>query len=163
VIAGLALARRCRIHEVRLRVPGLRCWRVVAVTLGGLMATLIPLGLALGFLHFHPTLARLERTLIEAIPIFVIVALPEEIIFRGVIQRTAQDVWRNQALAVALAAALFGLAHLHKGAPVPNWRYALLASLAGVGYGLAFRRHGLTASSLTHALVDIIWRVCFRS
>jgi len=162
VVVGLVLAYRVGLKDVRLRVPGLDDWRVVALVLGGLMVTLIPLGLALGFIHFNPALASLKRTLIEAVPIFAIVALPEEIIFRGVIQKTAQSVWRNQALSVALASTLFGLAHLHKGGPFPNWRYALLASLAGAGYGIAFWRRGLMASSLTHALVDILWRIFFR-
>src|SRR5437867_518195 len=94
VIVGLVLAHRSGLKDVWLHVPGLDDWRIVGLVLSGLTITLIPLGLALGFIHFNPTFARWQRTLIEAIPIFAIVALPEEIIFRGVIQKTAQAVWR---------------------------------------------------------------------
>ncbi len=162
VLVGLVLAHRYGIKEVRLQVPRRDDWRIVALVLAALAITLIPLGLAMGFLHFQPTLERLQRTLIEAIPIFVIVALPEEIMFRGTLQHTLQRRWHNQTMAIAAAAALFGLAHLHKGGPFPNWRYAVLAAAAGLGYGLAFARRGLISSSLTHALVDILWRVFFR-
>ncbi len=162
VIAGLALAARYGIKEVQLRLPRWDDWRLVTLMLAALAITLIPLGLAMGFLHFQPTLQRLQRTLIEAIPIFIIVALPEEIIFRGAIQHTLQRRWHNQTMAIAATAALFGLAHLHKGGPFPNWRYAVLAVVAGLGYGIAFARRGLMVSSLTHALVDILWRVFFR-
>jgi hypothetical protein len=162
VLIGLWLARRCRMQDVSLRWPKAGDWHLVALVLAGLVIMLIPLGIILGFIHFNPTPVRLRRTLIEAIPIFVVIALPEEIIFRGVIQKTLLTIWRSQALAIAVAALLFGLAHLHKGAPVPNWRYALLAGLAGAGYGIAFWRRGLMAASLTHALVDILWRMFFR-
>ncbi|HZS05949.1 MAG TPA: type II CAAX endopeptidase family protein [Blastocatellia bacterium] len=162
VIVGLVLARRCHIREVRLRWPGLRDWKVVAVTILALSLTLIPLGHALSFVHFNPVWPQIRRALVEAIPIYLIVALPEEIIFRGVIQKSFQNKFGNPALAVTVSSVLFGLAHLHKGNPVPNWRYALLASLAGAGYGLAFRKRGLMASSITHALLDVIWRAFFR-
>ncbi|HWQ36720.1 MAG TPA: CPBP family intramembrane glutamic endopeptidase [Blastocatellia bacterium] len=162
VIAGLLLARRNRIREVRLRRPEAPDWKVVGVTLAALAATLIPLALSLSFIQFNPSLPQFRRALIEALPIYLIVALPEEIIFRGLIQKTLQDRTGSSALAVTIASALFGLAHLHKGSPFPNWRYALLAALAGAGYGLAFRRRGLMASSITHALLDVIWRAFFR-
>jgi membrane protease YdiL (CAAX protease family) len=42
----------------------------------------------------------------------------------------------------------------------PNWRFALLAAVAGVFYELAFRRaRSIRASMVTHALVVTTWRV----
>jgi membrane protease YdiL (CAAX protease family) len=62
---------------------------------------------------------------------------------------------------LVIAAAIFGAAHLHH-APVPNWRYAVMATLAGIFYGNAYRtRQRLCASGLTHALVDTLWHFWF--
>ncbi|MFN7945109.1 MAG: CPBP family glutamic-type intramembrane protease [Blastocatellia bacterium] len=162
VVVGLWLAARQQFSEVRLRWPRTEDWKIVLVTLAVLAVLLIPLGLALDFIHFAPAWPHLRRALLETLPIWLIVALPEEIIFRGMIQKTVQDRSGSTTLAVTVASVLFGLAHLHKGSPLPNWRYALLAALAGAGYGLAFRRCGLMASSMTHALLDAIWRAFFR-
>ena len=60
-----------------------------------------------------------------------------------------------------IASVVFGAAHLHHP-PVPNWRYAMLATLAGIFYGNVYRtRQRLCASALTHALVDTIWHFWF--
>ena len=49
---------------------------------------------------------------------------------------------------------VFGLAHL------PDPRYVLLAAIAGVAYGWVYLRTGkITASAITHALVDAAWGV----
>jgi hypothetical protein len=68
-----------------------------------------------------------------------------------------QSPWKGQAL----ISCLFGLFHiLH--APFPNWRYVLLATVAGWFYGSAFVKGGnLMASVLTHAMVDTVWRTFF--
>ena len=50
------------------------------------------------------------------------------------------------------------LARLVKHAPPLNWRYALLATLAGFAYGWVYRRTGrLAAAAVTHGLVDWTW------
>jgi len=62
-----------------------------------------------------------------------------------------------------VAAVIFGAAHLNNGPPIPNYRYFLMAGIAGVFYGRAWRSTGsLMASSLTHALVDTFWSMFFR-
>jgi hypothetical protein len=44
----------------------------------------------------------------------------------------------------------------------PNWRFALMAAVAGLFYGLAFRAAGsIRASMVTHALVVATWRALF--
>ena len=51
----------------------------------------------------------------------------------------------------------FGLAHL------PDPRYVLLAAIAGVAYGwVYFRTQRITASAITHALVDATWAALLR-
>jgi hypothetical protein len=57
---------------------------------------------------------------------------------------------------------LFGLSHFHKGAAF-NWRYVLLAAIAGIFYGRAWRaRRKVLASSITHTAVDVVWSLWFR-
>jgi membrane protease YdiL (CAAX protease family) len=45
-----------------------------------------------------------------------------------------------------------------------NWRYVILASIAGLFYGWTWRRTGsIFASAIVHALVDAIWHFLFRT
>lgn len=82
-----------------------------------------------------------------------VVALSEEFFFRGLLQQRA-GLW--------VASALFGLAHLGFR-EFPNWRFAIVAAVAGVFYGLAFRAGGgIRASMVTHALTVVFWRTFFR-
>lgn len=74
-----------------------------------------------------------------------LVSLTEELLFRGYIQGGLQRLLGHESLALFAAALLFGLAHLGAG-----WQWFCLASLAGIGYGLAYRRGGLMAAVLCH-------------
>lgn len=122
----------------------------------------IPLGLALGFLHWH---ARADRPwlLIPAwIFTFFAVALPEEIFFRGWMQNLLERrIGRIPALLVT--ACLFGLAHFNKRTVFFNWRYVLLAAVAGIFYGRAWRQdRRIGASAITHSTVDSLWGALLR-
>lgn len=122
----------------------------------------IPLGLGLGFLHFHPLLPSLGKFLLSWISIFAFVAILEETYFRGWVQNLLERrIGRNGALVVT--AVLFGLSHFNKGATHFNWRYVLLATFAGIFYGRAWRaERRLVASAITHASVDTIWLIWLR-
>jgi membrane protease YdiL (CAAX protease family) len=129
----------------------------------------IPLGLWLGFLHFHREWPKLWLPPAGWTFTFIFVALPEELFFRGLVQnllerRLARIRGRigGRNLALLLASVLFGLSHFNKGAHF-NWRYVLLASVAGIFYGRAWReKRRLFASSVTHASVDTLWSLWFR-
>ena len=150
----------------------------------------IPLGLTLGFIHPHAALfapfpARVfgESFLVPGwvtlagnfalifAGIYLTIAVPEEFLFRGILQNfLVKSLSGRQAglpgkmpglYGLLVASLIFGASHLHH-APVPNWRFAVLASLAGVFYGNAFRaRRRIPASALTHALVDTAWHFWF--
>jgi uncharacterized protein len=123
----------------------------------------IPLGLLLHFVHFHPGWPRPWLAPIPAAWIFtfIFVALPEELFFRGLVQNLLERRLGRYA-ALALASVLFGLSHFNKGAHF-NWRYVLLATIAGLFYGRAWReKRRLFASSVTHASVDTVWSLWFR-
>jgi membrane protease YdiL (CAAX protease family) len=64
--------------------------------------------------------------------------------------------------ALAITAILFGLSHFNKRAAHFNWQYVVLASIAGIFYGRAWREHRrVPASAITHASVDAIWSFWF--
>jgi membrane protease YdiL (CAAX protease family) len=118
------------------------------------------LGLALGFLHPHGAAPRLSMIL-KWIYIFVFIAVPEELFFRAWVQNLLERrVGRRAALAIT--AVLFGLSHFNKRSAHFNWRYVILASIAGIFYGRAWReQRRVPASAITHASVDAIWSFWF--
>lgn len=85
----------------------------------------------------------------------LLVSLVEEALFRGYIQgglsRRLQHLPYGDPLALLLASLLFGLAHWGAG-----WQWVLLASLAGIGYGLAYRFGGLAAAIATHFGLNLL-------
>jgi membrane protease YdiL (CAAX protease family) len=120
----------------------------------------IGLGLALDFLHPHGRALRLSM-IPTWIYIFVFIAVPEELYFRAWVQNLLERrVGRRRALAIT--AVLFGLSHFNKRSAHFNWRYVLLATIAGVFYGRAWReQRRVPASAITHASVDAIWSFWF--
>ncbi|OOV95624.1 CPBP family intramembrane glutamic endopeptidase [Pseudomonas sp. MF4836] len=85
----------------------------------------------------------------------LLVTLVEEALFRGYIQgglsRRLHHLPYGQNLSLLCAALLFGLVHLGAG-----WQWMLLASIAGVGYGLAYRFGGLGAALATHVGLNLL-------
>jgi hypothetical protein len=58
---------------------------------------------------------------------------------------------------------MFGLAHFNKRGGDFNWRYVIMAALAGIFYGRAWRQqHRVGASAVTHATVDALWSLWLR-
>ena len=119
----------------------------------------LPIGLLLGFLHVRPQVPRFGSAAFAWIFTFVLIAIPEEVFFRGWIQNLLERrIGRTTALIVT--ALLFGLAHFNKRSTHFNWQYVVLASLAGIFYGRAWRQNRrIAASSITHATVDAIWSI----
>lgn len=121
----------------------------------------IPLGFALHFTAWNPRWKGPVDFASSFLEIFLFIALLEELFFRGFLQTLFSNTFGSWWKGQLLASCLFGLSHiLH--APFPNWRYVILASIAGWCYGLAFRSGGtVVASALTHAAVDTVWRTWF--
>lgn len=123
-----------------------------------------PLGMWLGALHLNFAAGVLFwKALAYFFGTLWVLALSEEFFFRGLLQQWITAWTGNWLLALAAASVLFGAAHLtFRG--FPNWRLAVVASLAGAIYGLAFRKAGsIRASMVTHALVVTLWRTLFVS
>jgi uncharacterized protein len=121
----------------------------------------IVLGLALGFIHPHSNLPGIGSALLRWVGIFFFTAVPEELFFRAWVQNLLERrVGRRAALVVA--SILFGLSHFNKRSVHFNWRYVLLATIAGIFYGRAWReQRRVPASTITHASVDWLWGLWF--
>jgi uncharacterized protein len=143
---------RLRLRDVRIGLVWLAAYAPIAAALG----------LWLGFLHFHPLIPSAPRVLLAWLFTFFFIAVPEELFFRGWMQNLLERrVGRVRALLIT--STLFGLSHFNKRAAHFNGRYVLLATLAGIFYGLAWRQERrIGASAITHASVDAIWSVWLR-
>ena len=120
----------------------------------------IALGLALGFLRFHARLPAAGMFAGTVLVTFIFVALPEELFFRCLLQNLL-ETRLPRLRALALAASIFGLSHYIHGA-VFNWRYVILAAIAGWFYGRAWRTdRRVGASAVSHTMVDTVWVTWF--
>ena len=130
----------------------------------GFVVVGIPTGYVLHFIRFRLHSASPAALVVELVGTYVMIAIPEEFLFRGILQNFIEKSIsgkRRGKYALATASAIFGLFHLHHP-PVPNWRYAIMATLAGLFYGNAYQdRRRLPASAVTHTLVDVTWHFWF--
>jgi hypothetical protein len=115
------------------------------------------------------------NALLLAIEIYFLVALPQEILFRGVAQNGIQrfadaKLWRGpgnpstlrqpQLLGLVGASLLFGASYISY--PVAEPHNFLLVTIAGLGYGWVYQRTGkVTASAITHMLLVWGWAMFF--
>jgi uncharacterized protein len=122
----------------------------------------IALGLSLGFLHFHAVWPQPLRAIAAFVFTFFFVAVPEELFFRGWLQNLLERRL-GRTWALVITAILFGLSHWNKRTLHFNWRYVLLAAIAGIFYGRAWRQdRRVGASAITHASIDTVWGLWFR-
>jgi membrane protease YdiL (CAAX protease family) len=90
-----------------------------------------------------------------------VLALGEEFFFRGMLQQWMTSWLGNEWIGLLATSLVFGSVHLWYGS-FPNWRFAALATVAGVFYGLAFRQaRSIRASMVTHALTVTTWKMFF--
>jgi hypothetical protein len=144
---GVGFDLRLRLPDIRIGLREFIFYTPIAIAIG----------LSLGFLHLHGSWPRLLQLGGAFLFTFFFIAVPEELFFRGWLQNLLERrVGRYPAL--LLTAALFGLSHFNKRAVHFNWRYVLLAALAGIFYGRAWRQERrIGASAITHSTVDTIW------
>jgi membrane protease YdiL (CAAX protease family) len=150
------VARPLRSFDVRLGLS-LRELGVALAAVAALAVVAIPLGMLVGFLHWEPRWLGWSYAAARLFGLTLFVGIPEELLFRGVYQEAFSRIWTPRT-GWLIASVLFGLVHIVKHAPPPNWQYALLATGAGLAYGWVYVRTGkLAAAALTHGVVDWIW------
>jgi len=132
-------------------------WKTGLRELAFFAPAVLVLGLALGFIHPHSNLPAVSKAVLTWAGIFVFVAVPEELFFRAWVQNLLERrVGRRAALVIT--SVLFGLSHFNKRSATFNWRYVLLATIAGIFYGRAWRANRrVPASTITHTWVDWLW------
>lgn len=124
------------------------------------LAVGVPLGLLAGFIAWRPPQAFfIDALLLRFAAIFLLVGLPEELFFRGVLQNLVERRFGERHAALIIAAFLFGAAQLNNS-PAPHYTSALFATAAGIAYGWVWMRtRAATAAALTHTLVNWVWAV----
>lgn len=167
VTLGLVLFLLCRrLEGVKYNLPT-RVKDLTNVLIGFVVVlpVLFVLGRVLGFLvPFHmPSHSSAISIALQFVVILAATALPEEILFRGFIQNCLMQKFGFNTRTLLGAALIFGCSHLNNGPQAaPNWRYMILATIAGAVYGKVFEQSSsILASASLHALINTIKHVYF--
>lgn len=144
-------------------VPKFKDLGIALLALIMIMALVIPPGLATGFLSFAiPESFDIPKLAAHFIGLFLTVALPEELFFRGILLRGLEKVFSKSWIPMAISSLAFGLMHWNNAGDLSTQiTYVSLATIGGLGYGWAYRKSGnnLFAAILVHTLVDWIWKL----
>jgi len=123
----------------------------------------IPLGISMRFIAYVPQWHKWSTYAGLALTILMFTAWPEELLFRGLLQNFLARASKSDLAGWWTASVLFGFSHI-TNLGFPNWRYVILASIAGLFYGWTWRKTGsIFASALVHAGVDATWHFFFRT
>ena len=157
-LAGFLLYAVC-VQPQRRTVWGRSAAATATATVLTPVLLVVP-ALAMGFVAWDP---KWPAILILWAPANLLVTcLAEETFFRGLLQQHLSSALRAKVPAAGLvalfaAAAAFGLAHMGGGI-----RYAVLAMLAGIGYGAAYHvTQRVEASMLVHFSLNLVHLTLF--
>lgn len=153
--------------------PLLRHWRefwpmLKTTSLVALIAIpgVLLLALALGYVQYRglPMPLSFAHLLLWMWGNLFLTVLAEEAFFRGLIQARLAAYWSGRpygtAAALIIAALLFGLAHIVAG----SWGFVLLATLAGLAYGLVYQlTQRIEASIVLHFSLNLVYWLFFTS
>ena len=148
LLLGVYAPRLVQQDEGVSRIAGF-AWRFVIM-----IALVLALSLASGYVGWDPK--RPSWWPLWLWSMVFLTALPEEVVFRGLLQTWVTEgiggTTRAAWLAVTIAGAVFGLAHI-AGGPA----YVVLAAAAGVGYGwIFFRTRSIGAAIAAHAGLNTV-------
>jgi len=156
-MAALALNFKFRFFPSRGEwITGLRWFAVLAPCCGLALW-------ALGIAQLRPQPHNPAIAVAEFAGILWVVAMPEEMLFRGLLQNWLEQWTSSGVRALIVASLLFGSAHLAFHGAFPNWRFAIVAAIFGLCCGSAWREsRTIQASMVTHALGATLYRVFFQ-
>lgn len=129
-------------------------WRFAAI-----VALVLALSVLAGYAHWEPKVPSWWPLWLASM--VFLTALPEEAVFRHLIQGSLHD-WLGESsrarwTATLAAAALFGLAHAGGG-----WIYVGLATAAGIGYGLVYAlTRSIGAAIAAHTALNLLHLLWF--
>jgi uncharacterized protein len=161
-IAGFLLLRRTK--NVGYHIGWGSGWTLHIFSALAVFACIaIPLGLQMHFISFAPRFSEWKTFIPLSVGILFFTAWPEEFLFRGLLQNLLSRASNSETAGWIAASVLFGFSHI-TNLHFPNWKYVLLASIAGLFYGWTWRKTGsIFASAVVHAGVDILWHFLFRT
>lgn len=144
-------------------VPKWKDLYVALLSLIMIMAVVAPPGLLTGFLKFSiPSSFNITKQATHFIGLFLTVALPEELFFRGILYRGLLKVSSKKWVPMVVSSLAFGLMHWNNVSGLGTQiTYVSLATIAGLGYAWAYKKsdNNLLAAILTHTLVDWTWKL----
>ncbi|MFK7826682.1 MAG: lysostaphin resistance A-like protein [Oligoflexales bacterium] len=127
---------------------------------GGIFLILaIPYGLLSGFLELKSSIDIMQIP-IQFLAIFFFNALPEEILFRGLLQQQAQR-YMHEHLALFLVSIAFGFAHLNNY-PMWDYRFVIVSFVAGICFGVVYlRTRAIAPAALLHTIINTTNAIVF--
>ena len=144
-------------------VPRFKDIRIALLALVLIMVFVVPIGLLTGFLTFHfPQTYNIPKLTVRFVGLFLTVALPEELFFRGILLRGLDKMFSKKWIPLVISSLAFGLMHWNNASTLSmQISYVCLAAIAGMGYGWAYLKSGnnLFAAILVHTLVDWFWKL----
>jgi CAAX protease family protein len=161
-IAGFLLLRKTK--DVGYNIGWGSGWRLYTCGALAMFACIaIPAGLQMHFIAYAPRFSEWKSFIPLSVGILFFTAWPEEFLFRGLLQNLSSRASNSETRGWIAASVLFGFSHI-TNLHFPNWKYVLLASVAGFFYGWTWRKTGsIFASALVHAGVDILWHFLFHT
>jgi membrane protease YdiL (CAAX protease family) len=150
-LPGLKLGLVVGARDVASVVGVVAAFYVVAVPFA-LVTRFVTLRESFALGSFAPTL--LAATILGA--------WPEELLFRGLLQNRLGDLFGGRRwVALGVTSVLFGLTHLNNE-PLNDWRYVVLATFAGAGYGyLYLRSRSIVVPAFAHGLLNALHQLLF--
>ncbi len=146
-------------------------WKDIKIAISATLVfavIIIPIGLAIEFVSFPPsTPFDFVAFIATTIGLFLTVAIPEELFFRGILLHGFDQMKMNARpwLPLLMSSLLFGIMHWNNESDLTSQiAYVALATVAGLFLGWTYRKSGnkLLAPVIMHTLVDLIWRYLFQ-
>ena len=146
--------------------PKRREWQLGVIQYVLMIVPLFLFGWLVHLVSFSPKQGDFVRIAGSAIGTFFgilwVVALSEELFFRGVIAKALLEWKKSMGIAIGVSSLIFGSAHLWMR-DFPNWKMACSATIAGIFFARAYFLGGsVRAAMVTHALTVTTWRMLFR-
>jgi hypothetical protein len=132
--------------------PTWREWRIGAIHYVYFLAIGLPIAFALSAIRVK-TPAPVWSIAGNLLGFLWVIALYEQFLVYGVLQKWIEGWNRSRTVAVVLSSVIFGVVHLpFRG--FPNWKWAFLATILGLCCGRARNQAGgIRAGVVTHSLV----------
>ncbi len=141
-----------------------RMWLTLAVTTAGAAVVIVPVGLLTGFIAPGVASLGIGQAVIAFVGILFTIALPEELLFRHLVQADIARRLSNRmavVVVIALVSVAFGFFHWNNAEGVERTIYVILSTVAGLAYGTAYHFGGLAAALFSHTIVDWLWLMFF--